>query len=341
MNNAEITEILDIIQDDKRCYYHYEHGYVHLLVSRWREQFNTSPFHQQRGKLATVADFRASKYGRWQHLPLIKQWLASHGGRNVVLKPLPHIGLVDTKTNPMGYAITFDKWGSEDRSDIWWNQTSRVGYNLVVQLNLPLEVLRTYERMKIDSPAENCQMSCHPSHEKRLTLAWARLDIDLENNQVLIEEIQSDWIGELKWSLERAKKSYCNQCHRYNCDKHQGIFHYYGSPIRTQHYIDTMQTYYSQYKSTWAMMILTTTLEFIWRELDSDMQVFYHQYDYGCQLKSCTPPRSLYSSVPEKLGFKLSQLMPEFLQQDKAFRKKLATIQKQHPSVDRRFYRLV
>lgn len=345
MNAQEINDILSCLQDDnqpyKGCYYHYEHAHVHLLVSRWLQQFNDAPFHKETGRVATVADFKTSKYARWQHTPVIKQWLASHAGRHAVLTPLPHIGLVDSKAKPMGYAITLGKWGSEDKSDyLWWNQTSRLGYNLVVQLNLPLDVLRTYQAMKVDDPVENCQMTCHPVHEKRLTLAWARLDIDLANSQVLIEEIQSDWIGELTWSLKDATKNYCDECCQYNCDKHQGIFHYYGSPIRTKHYIDTMQKYHKQYKNTWANMILTATLDFIWRELGRDIHVFYHQYDFGCALKGCEPPKSLYSAVPEKLGFKITEEFPQMLMDNKLTQKKLNNIKRNQKQVDMRFYRL-
>lgn len=337
MNAQEINEILSCLQDEnqpyKGCYYHYEHAHVHLLVSRWLTQFNDAPFHKETGRVATVADFKASKYARWQHTPVIKQWLASHAGRNAVLKPLPHIGMVDEAYQPMGYAITLGKWGSEDKDDIWWNQTSRLGYNLVVQLNLPLDVLRTYEAMKVDDPAENCQMTCHPVHEKRLTLAWARLDIDLANNQVLIEEIQSDWIGEVTWSLKRAERK--------QSGNKQAMFMYRGSEIRREHYINTMKGYLAQYKNTWANMILTATLDFIWRELGNDLQVFYHQYDFGCALKGCEPPKSLYTTVPEKLGFKITEEFPQMLAGNKLTQKKLKRIKQNQKQVDMRFYRLV
>ncbi|MBT2971011.1 MAG: hypothetical protein B6D72_16935 [gamma proteobacterium symbiont of Ctena orbiculata] len=41
----------------------------------------------------------------------------------------------------------------------------------------------------------------------RETLAWARLDVDLERNEVLIEEVQSDWVRDMAW-LQR----WLNRC---------------------------------------------------------------------------------------------------------------------------------
>lgn len=45
---------------------------------------------------------------------------------------------------------------------------------------------------------------CHPVFKRRKTgyfretLAWARLDIDFERDECLIEEIQSDWVRDAK-----------------------------------------------------------------------------------------------------------------------------------------------
>jgi len=74
--------------------------------------------------------------------------------------------------------------------------------------------LRDRQFRRLMAPVTNCAFNgySHPvlgSKERRYfreTLAWARLDVDLESGQALVEEIQSDWVRRVKDAERRLKR---------------------------------------------------------------------------------------------------------------------------------------
>ena len=84
-------------------------------------------------------------------------------------------------------------WGH----DKFWGprlQTSRPGWNLVLRLDLPASHWRRYVRL-VRPDQHWFQMEGHPTTPlPTVTLAWLRIDVDLERGEALIEEIQNDWL---------------------------------------------------------------------------------------------------------------------------------------------------
>ncbi len=46
----------------------------------------------------------------------------------------------------------------------------------------------------------------HPIHKTRNSIAWARIDLDYLTGEVLIEEIQNDWLRQAKRHLIISKR---------------------------------------------------------------------------------------------------------------------------------------
>jgi hypothetical protein len=101
------------------------------------------------------------------------------------------------------YELTFGTWGSTD--DWWWNQTTRSGFNIVLQLNFPAGHDRAYRRLVDPQDGDPFAFGGHPINDMGLrTLAWSRIDIAPECGEALIEEIQSDWVREAELAAAGA-----------------------------------------------------------------------------------------------------------------------------------------
>ena len=136
----------------------------------------------------------------------------------------------------------------------------------------------------------------HPvSTTNELTLAWARVDLDLDRGEALIEEIQSDWVRDVKGYAE--------------------------SPW--VHNQAAWQTYYKEYlepkTKLWPHTILTATLWFLLEEL-AIKTIFFHTHASGVRLKNIkyqAPPRSIYTDLPKAFCFRTTHNGPGFLRDSK------------------------
>ncbi|MEM6330470.1 MAG: hypothetical protein AAF790_09490 [Planctomycetota bacterium] len=141
---------------------------------------------------AAVADIKRSRLAGLLRRPAVKSVLASCGdGR------LRHALLESVWREPSSaYRLTLGRWPNDaSKWDQSWHQMARPGQNLVLQLNFPRSDHRRISRL---APAYELEPgSTHPvADPPELTLAWARLDIDLPRGEALIEELQSDWSRE-------------------------------------------------------------------------------------------------------------------------------------------------
>jgi hypothetical protein len=110
------------------------------------------------------------------------------------------------------FLLTLGRWQGGD-----WRQTSRPGWNLVLRLNFPLSHDRIFRKQFVPYYRyEDLNLSAHPVLEKgdrsyfRQTLAWARLDLDLDQGEALIEEVQTDWVREARDAAKRL--GHCRRC---------------------------------------------------------------------------------------------------------------------------------
>ena len=219
------------------------------------------------------------------------------------------------------FLLSLGRWGARAHWDHY--QISRPGENLVLQLNLPHEHSRNYRLWMgaNDEQTLNGEWTDHPVQKLsgnklfRETLAWARLDIDFETNEALIEEVQSDGARYVNWWSKRYKACACKQCQN------------------KMKYIDWFQSY----GKIWSEAMLMATIWFVHKELGIN-RIFMHTARSGWQIKKMdkhwTAPRSLYSDLPKRFAFNQTWAAPEFLINTKHYQR---LIRKQ-PDID--FYQL-
>lgn len=255
----------------------------------------------------SVQDLKQSPYAQLLQKPRVKSVLADMGGRQL---DEFHLASHDYDANQEAFVLTLDTWGSDRRRDHRWKQTSRRGYNLVLQLNFCRRHDQVYQRL--GCPGSYFNYCGHPVSSRRNTLAWARLDLDMNSGTALIEEIQSDWIRDVAWqeaSIQRRLKA--------------GRLASEPMPFRSfkcslQTALDYCNFVLARYSSIWAEAMLWAAIAFLREEIGLS-HIFYHSVDSGQQLKRITgslPPRSLYTELPRKFCFEPTHEAPEFLLQD-------------------------
>ena len=149
-------------------------------------------------------------------------------------------------------------------------------------------------------------------------MAWARIDLDLQQGEALIEEIQNDWLrsvtDDYRWARRIGKAAdkplLCADC----------------SVRELRQYHDEVLL---PYIKIWDEAMLAAALWFLRQEIGIK-QVWYHHYETGVALKRITytrPPRSVYTDLPKKFCFQATQDAPGFLMEDRAFRKRFRKIE--------------
>jgi hypothetical protein len=211
------------------------------------------------------------------------------------------------------FTITLGQWGGNSPC---WQQTCRKGYNLVLQLNFTKSHDRLYEKIAVKD-YEPFTYRSHPVNAKRNTLAWSRLDFSDDFSEVLIEEVQTDWLRRvvsLLGFLSKPKNEACFE--RYGIKSNLSLFkNYYEYMIKPMLKI-------------WDEAILCATLEFLANDIGVK-HVYFYDHETGAQLKSVgygKPPKSLYTKLPKKFGFKTVANAPKFITQDRFSHKKLKRI---------------
>ncbi len=207
------------------------------------------------------------------------------------------------------YHLTFALWGEE--TDETWYQTSRPGFNLVVQLNFPLAHDRAYRRcVRPDASDPPFEWDAHPIHQKgRHTLAWSRIDFDLARGEALIEEVQSDWVRYVRRVAERAQVSLR--------EGHFAPPSWVGLGCDAQQLVRYAEHVLANHRRLWDEAVLAASL-WLLREHLGIRRIFMHTLEGGCALKrmaGCPPPRSLYENLPRAFCFERVHGAPRFLQE--------------------------
>lgn len=222
----------------------------------------------------------------------------------------------------LNFSLSFTHWGQISKyHNLNWTQTTRPGFSFVLQLNFDDRHHAQYYKwiQPINGEDPLFKYRCHPVSEKKheLTMAWARLDIDLTTGEVLIEEIQSDWFKEFDHIFESqlARKVAC---------EHQPISEgwIHRQAITSIHNLKQYKAYLAPYRKIWAEAMLSATIDFCVQELGI-RDLYMHTYASGCQLKNCRPPKSLYTKLPKRFAFKLTGHAPKFISSAKKIQKKI------------------
>jgi hypothetical protein len=287
MTSAEISGLRSAFGQEDASYSYFRDKYA-LLLAAWTV-----------GEGQRIADVKRSRIAGLLQKDILKQ----HCARHPVLRETDLLALQNHES--WNFRRTFDQWGSEDE---WWCQTSRPGINLVLRLDFGLDHDRIASRLRIASAIDALESRNHMHFEESYNLAWCRLDLDWETGEVLIEEIQNDWLRTAQNLLENGQDRgeflpwYCRQAKadRRNDDR---FSQYYQSVI-------------APLEKVWAEATLTATLEFIRNDLGLRL-VYMHTADCGTRIKGMgtwnTPPRSLYTDLPRRFCFQPTTQVPAFL----------------------------
>ena len=204
---------------------------------------------------------------------------------------------VATAADWLNLTLSFENWPIRTWRDDWRNlQLSRKGGNLVLQLNFPESYRWEFFRVFGAEARDWFEWHRHPvRNQGPITMAWARLDLDPWGEDLLIEELQSDWFRGMRMSRKHAISGGSLADRR-----------------RRSMFIDATL---ERYGRIWSRALMLAVLVFAQRELDV-ARAWLHQPRTGAKLKhiwGALPPRSLYSDLPKRFGFRETDRAPEFL----------------------------
>ncbi len=295
-----VNEIIDCMPKERTVFRYFKDRYALMLLGYMTDK-----------DLNRISDIKKSIFSGLLEKPFVKENLDKFRGGKVSKDFIDYIWPSEIHD----FVLTVSKWDYKDTS---WGQTSRKGFNLVLQLNFSNKHDAFYKKLVKPGYEQLLNPSCHPVYEQksneyfRETLAWSRIDIDFDTNEALIEEIQSDWVREgtdLLRDAERAKKKKSNHVRWWSVD---------GSIDDVIHYCKYVM---SPYKAIWSEAMLAATIDFIRNEIGIT-NIHYHSSKTGANVKRISytkPPVSLYEKLPKRFCFKKTSEAPEFLQSDKGF----------------------
>ncbi|MGB0743430.1 MAG: hypothetical protein ACPGSB_02790 [Opitutales bacterium] len=217
------------------------------------------------------------------------------------------------------FRLTLDKWGDFDPDNDDWNQTSRRGYNLVLQLNFPVPHGRYYQSLDDeDEDPLGFGSSCHPARFGILnTMSWARIDLNLDQGTALIEEIQTDWLRDARRQRNQIEQ-------RLQEGKLSRYDEWWG--IKVHKILSYIDAYIEPLVRLWDEATLEATLWFLHEELGLK-RIYYHTWESGLWFKrlspSFGPPRSLYTKLPQRFGFECVGHGPEFITERPEIRRRM------------------
>ncbi len=282
MKHQTVQEIIACLAGERTIFSYFQGRYALSLL-----------LHAANGSY-TVRTLRQSPYAQLLEKPIVRSALALCGDGKL------HASAFDIWVpEAADFVLTLASWG--DDHDRRYNQTSRNGSNLVLQLNFNTGDMARFARL-VEYPedyntwAHPCRRHSDPCY--RETLAWARLDVSFETDEVLIEEIQSDFVRYVQWN----KRDH---------DDH-----------------DAVVAFCKPFRRMWHEAMLSATIQFIWQELGVT-RIYYHEHTTGAALKGMKgwlPPRSLYDTLPRQFCMRPTDHAPSFLMSHRRVRKKLARL---------------
>lgn len=300
MDKQTLEEIINCLPRERTLFRYFRGRFACLLLAAVAE------------KIRTVAELKNSRFARLAQRPEVKDVLSRHGGGDLNSDQLSWAW----REPGFCFVLGLARWGGK-RS--LYKQVSRNGMNLVLQLNFSNEHNSAYRKLYRPSEDNVFNYYGHPAafahRSKRAaeTLAWARIDLDFDTNEALIEEIQSDWIRLAGRELKYIRA----------CQKHNKIAEDYlssgSAAARLRYFCEVL----APYENVWSEAMLAACVWFITTELGIK-QIYMHTAQSGGAVKRITgdqPPRSLYHDLPRKFCFERSPNAPEFLTATKAYRR--------------------
>ena len=308
MKREEVKEVLECLGDERRVFHYFRDRYCFDLIEFEMDRQNCQSM--------KVSALKAGSLSRYLQKPVVAKAL-KHCANGVVSKQdLQSMWPQDL----LPFSVSLSRWGEADRG---WDQTSRNQCNLVLQLNFDGKHDEQYRRLiKPDDECGPFECWGHPVVKgRRKTMSWVRMDVDFTTNEVLIEEIQSDWFRNAAGALARVKT---RRVKKPSLKPKEVYWEILGDFEGLEAYVE--QTL-APYRKIWAEASMLAALRFIRDELGIST-VYYHSFDTGKKLKGVcgSPPRSMYTQLPKQFGFKETSEVPVFLARDKFSRRCIKAI---------------
>lgn len=318
MDHQTATEVIACLPHDRTLFHYYRDRYAVGLLRQFACGRPDSP--------PSIAELKLSPFAQLARKPRVKDVLANLGGDRLDANWL---ALFDYDPGQIPFVLTLGLWGTESGTHWRRKQISRRGFNLVLQLNFNRRHDARFNKLE-SAPDLFCYRG-HPVSTRRNTLAWARLDFDLASGVALIEEIQSDWIREVNWLVERIQHKLDRGA---SVREKTGIW---GLECSIEQSLAYCGTVLEEYRQIWAEAMLWAAILFLRDEIGI-RQIYYHTVMSGRLFKhlngSYLPPQSLYSDLPRKFCFGKTREFPVFLEQGKTPEK----LHRRYPELF--FYRL-
>ncbi len=299
MKNKEANEIIACLPKGKTFFYYFKDRYAIMLLSYFL------------GDGKPIREIKRSKFGKLLNKPSVGKLIDKVGDGILTPDALSSAW----PSIPECYLLTLGEWGKKSGWSRYY-QTSTPGVNLVLQLNFSSKHNKPYYKLIQPSGRGPFEIELHPIARRGFhTLAWSRLDIDLNLGEALIEEIQSDWIT-LATRGKKTIETYSHDEHgqrriiqRYfkglNCD-----------PKALEKYINSVL---SIHMNLWDEAMLSATIWFLKEELGI-RHIYYHTYETGNLLKGLygrgyerKPPKSIYTTLPKQFCFEKTDNYPNIL----------------------------
>lgn len=333
-----------------------KYSHCQRLADQLSRRFKS--FHYSRGQYAlmllanaleqpiTLRDLKPTVFGRLIEKPCVQEVLRAAGSLDITSRDLQYTQrqLPDRQA----YRISFSQWGDPD-SDVWmpdYDQTSRPGMNLVLQLNFPRTHQRDFANLLSPASFAAFNYSGHPVSKSpgESRLAWSRIDIDLVRREALIEEVQCDWVRDAtryRTEIASARNSLGrNGTIPRNLAPGQyppGTIHAMAEYLKTpcDQLQQRMNTYIDRvlapYAKVWDEAVLAATIHLLRRNLGIG-RIYYHTFESGNHMKHLDegdqPPRSLYTDLPRQFAFVKTMRPPRMLMEDRQARERIAEADK-------------
>ncbi|MEM9879357.1 MAG: hypothetical protein AAF862_08780 [Pseudomonadota bacterium] len=253
--------------------------------------------HRQVGAGASARVLKSSGYRALLHQPRVQGALSGSG-----ILDQGDCERAQHKGKEHAFPVSWRAWGRA-RKPAWQrrhHQMARPGLNLVLQLNLPHAHLRDFRALCGPKHRDPFNHVHHPARRSGdVTLAWARLDLDLGTREALIEELQSDWIN-------NAKDDYAWGCIddlNYQAPEHRRDLYF-------KYVLKEMQ-------QLWAEALLSAAL-YMLCEILRLRHIYIYDYATGCGFKTGSVkhpvgPVSLYEKLPKAFCMEKREIVPDFL----------------------------
>ncbi len=277
MTHEEVKDIIACLPKGKTSFTYHKDKYALFLLQEFV------------GPGKKVSTIKTSAFRKLLQKPALTPVIRRAGGG--VLHP--ELLSDNAQQNELQFLLTAGEWQD-------W-QTSLRDHNLVLQLNFSTHVYQAIAQL-LERSEDPFSYSCHPiAREGYFTLAWARLDVDLATGEAIIEEIQSDWMKEVRYCRELMAE------HEQPSEKLMGEIRdaYDLFKCEINDFVNFMQAHMQPLEKIWAEAMLAATLWFLIKELGV-RRIFYHEYESSIAVKRVDggdPPRSIYTNLPARFCF--------------------------------------